>query len=104
MRPFPILPALWLTVGAPMTGHAAAYCLKQADAMHCEYPTYAACVEASNEESQCVRNPDEPIPIIGTAPFCVVSELRAECSFYEGHSCHKAAMLSTGICAKNPNY
>jgi len=94
--------ALCLIMAAPMSALAAPYCLKQADALQCQYPSYAACVAASSAESDCLRNPDEPIPIMGNAPFCVVSELQADCSFHEGHSCHKAAMLSSGICAKNP--
>ena len=100
---FAWLLGMGFTIGMPLNGHAAPYCLKQENALQCEYPTYAACVAVSSVASDCLRNPDEPIPIVGTAPFCVVSELQAECSFHEGHSCHKAAMLSSGICAKNPN-
>ena len=90
------------TIGMPMISHAAPYCLQQDNGLQCEYATYASCVAASSVESDCLRNPHEPIQMVGTAPFCVFSELQADCSFHEGHSCHKAAMLSSGICAKNP--
>ena len=70
----------------------------------CEYTTYDSCLRKAEEHQSCLRNPLEPIPIIGEAPFCVVSELQAECIHREGHSCHKAALMTTGVCAKNPNY
>jgi len=78
------------------------FCLMEGSTKHCDFKTLVACKAALGESGKCVSNREEAGNVTGDAPFCMVDSNGGKCLFYDGHSCHKAALMAGGICAKNP--
>jgi hypothetical protein len=82
---------------------AAPFCVLEGSTKHCDFQTLASCKAALGESGKCVSNREETSNVTGDAPFCMVDgNGGGQCIFHDGHSCHKAALLAGGICAKNP--